>query len=101
MGDLIKGLLNLGSTEQHIQWPFSPAENQGSLGDFAEGLDPVKFLQLSQSGSKKHVRRHKKKKKHIVKVNSSPPRAEFLLPGSSNDLNPFRQIKMLHVFREL
>ena len=103
MGDLIKGLLNLGSIEQHIQWPFSPAENQGSLSEFTEGLDPVKFLQLSQSGSKnkKHVRRHKKKMKHIVKINSSPPRAEFLLPGSSNDLNPFRQIKMLHVFREL
>ena len=104
MGDHIKGLFNLGSTE-HIEWPFSPAENQGSLGEFTEGLDPVMFLQLSQSGSKnkKYVRKHKKKKKHIVNINSAPPRAEFLLPGLKISLNsnPFPQFKMLNVFREL
>ena len=99
MGDLIKGLFNLGSTE-HIEWPFSPAENQDSLGEFTEGLDPVMFLQLSQSGAKnkKYVRKHKKKKKHIVNINSAPPRAEFLLPGLKISLNsnPFPQFKMHH-----
>ena len=84
MGDLITGLLNFGSTE-HIGWPFSVADNKGSQEEFKEGLDPVKFLQLSKSGSKnkKHVRKHKskKKRKHVVEINSAPPRAEFLLPG--------------------
>ena len=82
MGDLIQGLFSLGSTE-HIEWPFSVAGNKRPPDEFAGGLDPVKFLQLSQSGTKKkkHVRKYKKKKKHIVEINSSPPRAEFLLPG--------------------
>ena len=87
MGDLIKGLFSLGSTE-HIEWPFSVAENKDSSDEFTGGLDPVKFLQLSQSGTKKkkHVRKYKKKKKHIVEINSAPPRAEFLLPGSKHFL---------------
>ena len=85
MGDLIKGIFNLGST-QNIEWPFNVAEKKDDLDEFTGGLDPVKFLQLSQSGSKKkkHVRRYKKKKKHIVEINSAPPRAEFLLPGSKH-----------------
>ena len=82
MGDLMKGLFNFGSPE-HIDWPFSFPREKEKNDEFAEGLDPVKFLQLSQSGSKKKhsVKKHKrKKKKHVIHINSAP-RAEFLLPG--------------------
>ena len=81
MGELMKGLFNFGSTE-NIEWPFFPREKEKN-DEFADGLDPVKFLQLSQSGSKKKhsVKKHKKKKKkHVIHINSAP-RAEFLLPG--------------------
>ena len=62
---------------------------------FPEGLDPVRFLQLSRGGDRRtggSRRRRKKRRrvagqqsrhKEVLEVNKVP-RAEFLLPGMNN-----------------
>ena len=62
---------------------------------FPEGLDPVRFLQLSRGGDRRTggTRRRRKKRrrvagqqsrhKEVLEVNKVP-RAEFLLPGMNN-----------------
>ena len=61
---------------------------------FSEGLDPVRFLQLSRGGDRRtggSRRRRKRRRKvagqqsrHKVQEVNKVPRAEFLLPGMNN-----------------